>query len=71
MIFTIAAVYAVEKLGRRKLMLWGSGGLSVVYATLGMCYFFQVTGFFMIILVVGSHCILCYDSRSCHMGTPV
>ena len=38
-IFTIAAVYAVEKLGRRKLMLWGSGGLSVVYATLGMCYF--------------------------------
>lgn len=51
-VFTIVAIYTVEKLGRRKLMLWGAGGLSVIYATLGTCYFFHVTGFFMIVLVV-------------------
>lgn len=36
-VFTIVAIYTVEKLGRRKLMLWGAGGLSVIYATLGTC----------------------------------
>ena len=53
-VFTVVAIYTVEKLGRRKLMLWGAGGLSVIYATLGTCYFFHVTGFFMIILVVAA-----------------
>ena len=44
-VFTVVAIYTVEKLGRRKLMLWGAGGLSVIYATLGTCYFFHVTFF--------------------------
>lgn len=53
-VFTIVAIYTVEKLGRRKLMLWGAGGLAIVYTILGTCYFFHVTGFFMIILVVAA-----------------
>lgn len=57
-IFTFVAIYSVDKVGRKKLMLLGAGGLAVIYATLGTCYWMNVTGFFMIILVVAA--IACY-----------
>lgn len=57
-VFTFVAIYTVDRIGRRKLMLWGAGGLALIYAILGTCYFMQVTGFFMIILVVAA--IACY-----------
>ena len=57
-IFTFVAIYAVDKLGRKKLMLLGAGGLAVIYAILGTCYYMHVTGFMMIILVVAA--IACY-----------
>ena len=57
-VFTFVAIYTVDRLGRKKLMLFGAGGLAVIYAILGTCYYFHVTGFFMIILVVSA--IACY-----------
>ena len=57
-IFTFVAIYTVERLGRRALMLIGAGGLAGIYLILGTCYFFQVSGFFMIVLVVMA--IACY-----------
>ncbi len=57
-IFTFVAIYTVERLGRRVLMLIGAGGLAGIYLILGTCYFFQVSGFFMIVLVVMA--IACY-----------
>lgn len=57
-IFTFVAIYSVDKLGRKKLMLLGAGGLAIIYAILGTCYYMHVTGFFMIILVVAA--IACY-----------
>lgn len=57
-IFTFVAIYTVDKLGRRVLMLLGAGGLAIIYAILGTCYYLHVTGFFMIILVVAA--IACY-----------
>lgn len=57
-IFTFVAIYTVDGLGRKKLMLIGAGGLAVIYAILGTCYYLHVTGFFMIILVVSA--IACY-----------
>lgn len=57
-IFTFVAIYTVDKLGRKKLMLIGAGGLAVIYAILGTCYWMHITGFFMIILVVAA--IACY-----------
>lgn len=57
-IFTFVAIYSVDKLGRKKLMLIGAGGLAIIYAILGTCYRMHVTGFFMIILVVAA--IACY-----------
>ena len=58
MIFTFVAIYTVDRLGRKKLMLLGAGGLAVIYAILGGCYWMHITGFFMIILVVAA--IACY-----------
>ena len=57
-LFTFVAIYTVEKLGRRKLMLIGAGGLGLIYLTLGTCYYLQVQGVFMVILVVLA--ISCY-----------
>ena len=57
-LFTLVAIFTVDKLGRRKLMLIGAGGLCLTYATLGTCYYMQVTGFFMVVLVVAA--IGCY-----------
>lgn len=57
-IFTFVAIYTVERLGRRALMLLGAGGLAGIYLVLGTCYFFQVSGFFMVVLVVLA--IACY-----------
>lgn len=51
-VFTIVAIHTVERLGRRKLMLIGSGTLSLTYLTLGACYYMNVTGLVMVILVI-------------------
>lgn len=51
-LFTFAAIFTVDKLGRRRLMIIGASGLCVIYAILGACYCLQITGFFMIVLVV-------------------
>lgn len=57
-IFTIIALYTIEKWGRRTLMLIGAGGLGLIYLILGTCYYAGVTGFMMVVLVVAA--ISCY-----------
>ena len=58
LIFTFVAIYTVDRLGRRALMLIGAGGLAAICLTLGACYYFQVSGIFMVVLVVFA--IACY-----------
>lgn len=53
-IFTILALYAIEKWGRRTLILLGAGGLGVIYLVLGTCYFLGMTGVLMVALVVAA-----------------
>lgn len=57
-VFTIVALQTVDRWGRRSLMLFGAGGLGLIYLTLGTCYYLHVTGFFMVVLVVAA--IACY-----------
>ena len=57
-IFTFVAIYTVDRWGRRALMIVGSVGLAIIYAILGTCYYFNVTGLPMLILVVLA--IACY-----------
>ena len=53
-IFTIGALYTIERWGRRTLILLGAGGLGLIYLTRGTCYFFEVKGFAMVCLVVAA-----------------
>ena len=53
-LFTFVALYTIEKWGRRTLILIGAGGLGLIYLTLGTCYFFEVKGVMMVMLVVAA-----------------
>ena len=57
-IFTFVGMFAVDRLGRRALLLFGGAGLACIYAILGACYYFQVTGVAVLCLVVAA--IACY-----------
>jgi len=57
-IFTFVAIYTVDRWGRRALMYVGSAGLTLIYVILGTCYYFEVTGLPMLLLVVMA--IACY-----------
>lgn len=46
LIFTFVAIFTVEKLGRKKLVLIGSGGLLFIYSILAWCYFVLQAGIF-------------------------
>lgn len=52
LVFTFVAIFTVDKLGRKTLMMIGAAGLAGIYTILGLCYFFEFTGFIMIVLVV-------------------
>lgn len=58
LIFTFVAIYTVDRLGRRALMLIGAGGLAGIYFTLGLCYYLHLSGTVMVCLVVMA--IACY-----------
>ena len=58
LVFTFVAIYTVDRLGRRALMLIGAGGLAAIYLMLGTCYYYHVSGIFMVVLVVVA--IACY-----------
>lgn len=57
-VFTFVAIYTVDKLGRRTLMLIGSAGLALIYLVLGTCYYIELSGWLMLLLVVLA--IACY-----------
>jgi SP family sugar porter-like MFS transporter len=52
LIFTFVAIFTVDRWGRKPLMYVGSAGLAAIYAVLGACFFFQVSGWPMLVLVV-------------------
>ncbi|MGE6356210.1 sugar porter family MFS transporter [Flavobacterium sp. NPDC079362] len=52
LIFTLVAMGTVDKIGRKKLMLFGSGALAVIYALLGYFYYTNVTGLPLLLLVL-------------------
>lgn len=58
LIFTFVAIYTVDKLGRRALMILGAGGLAGIYAILGAAFYFEMTGWPLLLLVVLA--IACY-----------
>jgi sugar porter (SP) family MFS transporter len=52
LLFTLVAMRVVDSLGRRKLMLFGSIGLTVIYFILGGSYMLELDGIVILILVL-------------------
>lgn len=57
-VFTVVAIYIVDRWGRRSLMFLGSIGLALIYFALGAGYYFEKSGLPMLMLVVLA--IACY-----------
>ncbi len=58
LLFTFIAIFTIDRLGRRALMLFGAGGLALIYIVLGAAYYAQSRGFHMVLLIVAA--IGCY-----------
>ncbi len=52
LVFTLVAMFTVDKWGRKKLMVMGSIGLGLDYILLGSAFYFQLQGVAVLILVV-------------------
>ena len=57
-IFTIVAMFVVDKWGRKKLALLGAFGLAIIYAFMGLFYYLEFTGIIVLVVVVCA--IACY-----------
>jgi SP family sugar porter-like MFS transporter len=58
LVFTFVAIGTVDRLGRRFLMLAGSGGLAIIYLLIGLSYATGSQGTHVLLLVVAA--IACY-----------
>jgi sugar porter (SP) family MFS transporter len=58
LVFTFVAIALVDRAGRRKLMLFGSAALAVIYTLLGIGFHRHGQGLYMLLLVVAA--IACY-----------
>lgn len=52
LIFTVIAMRVVDKIGRRKMMLFGSGLLALIYFVIGVFYYKQLLGWPLLLLFV-------------------
>lgn len=52
LVFTLVAMFTVDKWGRKKLMLLGSLGLVITYLLLGSAFYFELKGIAVLSLVV-------------------
>jgi SP family sugar porter-like MFS transporter len=60
LVFTFLAMFTVDKIGRKTLMMGGSAGLAIIYTILGTLYFLGIQGWPMLVLVMLA--IACYAS---------
>ena len=58
LVFTFVAIFTVDRVGRRTLMLFGAAGLTLIYVVLGAAYYMQSRGIYMVVLIVAA--IGCY-----------
>ena len=57
-VFTFVAIFLVDRIGRRPLLLFGAGGLTLIYLLMGAAYYFSLTGIALLAIVVMA--IACY-----------
>src|SRR5690606_18800315 len=54
LIFTFVAIKTVDNWGRRRLMVFGASGLALIYLIIGFMYYFEFTGWPVLVLVVAA-----------------
>jgi len=54
LVFTIVALFTVDRIGRRPLMLFGAAGLATIFTAMGFCYWAHVKGLPVLLLVLAS-----------------
>ena len=59
-LFTFVAIFTVDRVGRRFLMLIGSMGLAVIYLLIAVCFHYQVTGSRILAFVLSA--LACYSA---------
>ncbi|GGA81784.1 MFS transporter [Flavobacterium palustre] len=52
LVFTLVAMFTVDKWGRKKLMILGASGLAITYLLLGAAFYFELKGVAVLSLVV-------------------
>ncbi|HJR99526.1 MAG TPA: sugar porter family MFS transporter [Flavobacterium sp.] len=52
LVFTLVAMFTVDKWGRKKLMVFGASGLAITYLLLGSAFYFELKGVAVLSLVV-------------------
>lgn len=57
-VFTVVAMFLVDKWGRKALLLTGSAGLAVIYLLMGLAYHLHISGIVLLVIVVLA--IACY-----------
>ena len=58
LLFTFVAMGLIDKIGRKVLILWGSLGLAICYTGVGLCFYYNITGVGVLLLVLGA--IACF-----------
>jgi MFS transporter, SP family, arabinose:H+ symporter len=54
LLFTFVAIYTVDRIGRRALMLFGAAGLAAIYVALGAAYYSQSQGIHVLALIIAA-----------------
>jgi sugar porter (SP) family MFS transporter len=52
LIFCVVAMFVVDKMGRKKLMLIGALGIGIVHLLIGLCFHYHIQGVFVVALVM-------------------
>jgi len=52
LVFCVVAMFAVDKVGRKSLMMMGTLGISITHLLTGLCFYYQKSGIFVVILVL-------------------
>lgn len=60
-VFTFLALWLIDKAGRKKLLLWGVGGMAICLMGVGFCFYFNILqGPWLLIFILGF--IACFAS---------
>ncbi|AQT69047.1 D-xylose transporter [Anaerohalosphaera lusitana] len=52
--FTIVAMFTVDKIGRKSLLLWGSAGLAISFGVVGLFFHLNVQGILVLLMVLAA-----------------